>query len=193
MSSPTKSPPEYKFTYHKSLEPFNKTMRQWLVDNNKHWDGLATGALVFNPQNKILLVQRAATDSMPNKWEIPGGAADEEDPSLLHACARELWEEAGLVATRFKHTVKENPSGGDTQGVFTNRTGTRFFCRFSFEVEVEDWNCVKLDPEEHQDFLWVTEAEAMAGRVGHKDIVITFRQMRDLILEGFRLRRENEP
>jgi len=102
MSSPTKSPPEYKFTYHKSLEPFNKTMRQWLVDNNKHWDGLATGALVFNPQNKILLVQRAATDSMPNKWEIPGGAADEEDPSLLHACARELWEEAGLVATRLR-------------------------------------------------------------------------------------------
>jgi 8-oxo-dGTP pyrophosphatase MutT (NUDIX family) len=192
MSTPTKPPPEFKFTHDLSLEPYNKTMRQWLFDNDKHWDGLTTGALVFNPQNKILLVQRAATDSMPNKWEIPGGSVDEEDPSLLHACARELWEEAGLVAARFKHPVRDTPGGDDLGSVFTNRHGTRIYSRFSFEVEVEDWECLKLDPAEHQDYLWVTEDEARAGRVGDREIVITSRRMRSFILEGFRLRLGNE-
>jgi 8-oxo-dGTP pyrophosphatase MutT (NUDIX family) len=29
---------------------------------------------------------------MPNKWELPGGAVDDDDPTILHAAARELAE-----------------------------------------------------------------------------------------------------
>ncbi|KAJ1323654.1 8-oxo-dGTP diphosphatase [Microdochium nivale] len=81
--------------------------------------GIGVGAIVFDrsfpspssssssssdapqpPPPRVLLVQRAPHDSMPLKWEIPGGGSDDDDPSVLYACARELQEESGLRATR---------------------------------------------------------------------------------------------
>ena len=121
-------------------------------------------------------------------WETPGGAADETDATLLEAAARELWEETGLVATRLRRSVTEG-EGRAPGSLFTNRYGTRFYCRFSFEVDVEGWEEVRVDPEEHQDYLWVTEEEVRAGKVGERSFTITNRQMQALILEGFRLRR----
>jgi 8-oxo-dGTP pyrophosphatase MutT (NUDIX family) len=89
---------------------------------------VAVAALVFSPQNKnktghgeattkgggqqldekekeeeedrLLLMQRAASDSLPLLWEVPGGALDPEDPTVLHGAARELWEEAGLATKK---------------------------------------------------------------------------------------------
>lgn len=37
---------------------------------------------------------------LPGCWEIPGGGCDDDDESILHAVARELWEEVGLTTTR---------------------------------------------------------------------------------------------
>ncbi|KAI8299795.1 hypothetical protein K4K59_002048 [Colletotrichum sp. SAR11_240] len=188
------SPPSFTLTYPPSLESYNTPASTWLATHNKTWDGLATAALVFSPANRILLLQRAAHDSMPNLWETPGGAADPEDASLFAACARELWEEAGLTAARIVRVVTE---GADREpgSVFTNRTGKIFFCRFAFEVEVETGEgevegAVRIDPEEHQDFVWATEEEVRAGRVGDKEIPATNGQMMRIILDGFRRRRE---
>lgn len=82
------------------------------------------------PRNKILLIQRAAHDSWPGRWEVPGGACDPEDPSILYSVARELWEEAGLKATRI------GPLVGGTNHLFVTSTGN-LVCRFSFLVDVE--------------------------------------------------------
>lgn len=67
---------------------------------NSKYQNLATGALVIDKSTpeRVLLFQRSAGESMPNLWEIPGGACDETDKSILHGAARELWEEAGLAA-----------------------------------------------------------------------------------------------
>jgi len=54
--------------------------------------------IASNPH--VLPLQRAASDEEPNKWEPPGGGCDDDDESILHAAARELWEEAGLQAAR---------------------------------------------------------------------------------------------
>ncbi|KAJ0302926.1 hypothetical protein COL516b_006973 [Colletotrichum fioriniae] len=162
-------PPDFNLTYPPSLEPYNVPATTWLTTNSKSWDGLATGALVFSPTtNKILLLQRAAHDSMPLRWETPGGAADPEDTSLFAACARELWEEAGLEAVAIV-TVK----GDDDRG-----------------KGVEER--VRIDPEEHCDFVWASEEEVRRERVGEREIPITNGQMARLILDGFRRRREEE-
>ncbi|MFI6184307.1 NUDIX domain-containing protein [Nonomuraea sp. NPDC051191] len=55
---------------------------------------VATGALITDPQGRILLVK-------PNyrpHWLIPGGMADDGEPPES-ACARELHEELGLRAS----------------------------------------------------------------------------------------------
>lgn len=141
---------------------------------------------------KILLIQRAEHDSWPGKWEVPGGACDPEDPSVLYSVARELWEEAGLKATRI------GPLVGGTDHIFLTGSGN-LVCKFSFLVDVEknlshDGSVeplqVKLDPQEHQAYVWATEDEVKAGRVGAVELQFTNTQTRDGVLEAFRVKKE---
>jgi 8-oxo-dGTP pyrophosphatase MutT (NUDIX family) len=182
--------PVFSFTFNASLDSWDKPPQTWIRDHSKTWDGIATGAVVFNAEGKLLLIQRAGHDSSPNKWEIPGGGADEDDPSILYGTARELWEESGLVARRFTHLITEGPGIEAGIRTFSNRYGTKWFSRFTFNVEVENCDAVKLDPNEHQAFIWATEQEVMDGKVGEADLDITHPEVRLIILEGFRLRKE---
>jgi 8-oxo-dGTP pyrophosphatase MutT (NUDIX family) len=109
-------------------------------------------------QPRVLLLRRAPTDSMPNLWEVPGGAVDFDDATVLHGAARELWEEAGLHATTFHRVV--GPEHGQ---VFATRRG-RLFVKVHFLVDVKAYE-VKLDVNEHSDFCWATEAECEAEKV----------------------------
>ncbi|KAK5093619.1 hypothetical protein LTR70_004570 [Exophiala xenobiotica] len=77
---------------------------------------IAVGALTFDSHSRILLIQRASTDSMPHLWEIPGGGCDEDDPTILHSVARELEEEAGLRA-RHVWAAEEEVRAGRVGGV----------------------------------------------------------------------------
>ncbi|KKP06721.1 hypothetical protein THAR02_01210 [Trichoderma harzianum] len=190
-------PPKVLFDVDDSLEEWCVPVQQWL-DTHKvkleerqvKLDRLATGCVVVNPEGKVLLIQRASHDSMPNRWEIPGGAADDDDPTILHGAARELWEETKLVAKRFVRPVTEGPGERDLH-VFPNSTKTLWLCRFSFEVEVESVSQVTLDAAEHQDFVWASEDEVRAQKIGDRDIPITHESMTSVILESFRLRNKN--
>lgn len=162
--------------------------REWLTKHEKSWTGIASGCVVFNPDGKVLVIQRASHDSMGNRWELPGGAVDEEDPTIFYGAARELWEESGFVALRFSHVVTEGPEQEPGQ-VFPNSTNTKTFCRFCFNVEVESCENVTLDPKEHQNFAWATEDEVREQKIKHTDLPITNQRMRALILEAFRLRK----
>jgi 8-oxo-dGTP pyrophosphatase MutT (NUDIX family) len=175
-----------------SLAHWNLPAKEWLRLNGESLtkvDGLATGNIVFNEEGKVLVIQRASNDSMPNKWEIPGGAVDDEDSTVFEGSARELWEEAGLIAKRFNHVVTEGPDQKPGQ-VYPNSTRTKTWCRFSFDVQVESCEHVKLDPKEHQAFAWVTEDEIRSQLIGDCQHPITNRHMQALILEAFRLRKE---
>lgn len=150
------------FTSPASLADFQQPMQTYLA-THPEFDGIAVGACVFSqpqPQSqsqsdlhsteepRILLVQRAPTDSMPLLWEVPGGACDFEDESLLHAVARELREESGLGARRVEALVLvDGPGSGSASGpgsgggsgsglgdVFFTRRGRRseFFLFSSF-------------------------------------------------------------
>ncbi|KAI4868441.1 NUDIX hydrolase domain-like protein [Hypoxylon rubiginosum] len=165
------------FTFSPSLAPFKLSLQAYL-GAHPTFKGIAVGAFVFNEDGKLLLVQRAAHDSLPLLWEIPGGACDFEDESLLHAVARELWEESALCAKSIDTLVGEGIP-------FSTRRGTRM-CKFSFLTQVEGYD-VKLDPNEHQAFLWVTEEEAKAGRCGDVDFLYTFKEQQLAVYEAFEM------
>ncbi|KAK4227824.1 NUDIX hydrolase domain-like protein [Podospora fimiseda] len=189
MAPPPPPPSGFNFSFPPSLEPYNLSLSAYLPTRSRNLPVplkyAATGALVFNSQNKILLIQRAPHDSMPLKWEIPGGAIDEEDLTVLYGLARELWEEAGLLLKKVVRVVNL----GEEPDVFFTRSG-RLVEKVSFEVEVEDTEKVRLDPEEHVNFCWVGEEECRGGGTeeGMELEFSTVRQ-RAVVCRGFELRR----
>lgn len=95
--------------------------------------GVAIRAAIFrtideNPH--LLVLQRASTDSMPNRWEFPGGGVDDQDGSIKDALYREIREETGLTATWI---VQEVGNGQRWQ----NRRNEECLC-ITFVVEVEE-------------------------------------------------------
>ncbi|KAK3386221.1 hypothetical protein B0T20DRAFT_494003 [Sordaria brevicollis] len=181
--------------------------------------GLAGGALIFSTSSpdsidRILLLQRAPHDSMPLRWEIPGGAIDPDDETFLHGVAREMWEEAGLMPKRMVCQV-----GSDEKPqVFLTRSG-KVVLKVSVEVEVDEASGTKeqedgevegkwkglpkvvIDPNEHVRFVWATEEECRAGVMvieidgGEREelkLTFTTRDQRETILEGFEIRRRRK-
>ncbi|KAL6243638.1 hypothetical protein RBB50_009631 [Rhinocladiella similis] len=188
--------PTFNFTSDPTLSSFSVDLRTYVANDpgRKTSSGavirfqyVAVGAIVFNCSDpeRVLLVQRAATDSAPNRWEVPGGATDFEDPSILYSVARELWEESGLTAETIGRQV------GDGH-VFLTRSG-KLVCKFHFLVEPKRSSNgalnVMLDPKEHQNYLWATEEEVRARCVGDLDLKFTGTEQEAAILEGFEARR----
>ncbi|CAJ0540493.1 Ff.00g075780.m01.CDS01 [Fusarium sp. VM40] len=161
---------------------------------------LIAGALVTNPQGQILLLRRAAHDSWPLLWEVPGGCVDETDDDLIAAAVRELWEEAGLRANAVKAVVGLSPATEpipddplekdlevlDDMLVFRADDGV--WGKLTIWVEVESCEEVKIDENEHVEFAWVTEEEALQNEFkdGRKLQFVSEGVKRN-VLEGFRL------
>lgn len=123
---------------------------------------------------------------MGSLWEAPGGASDKEDPTILYGAAREVWEEAGLIATSI------GPPVGDGY-LFTTKTGKQI-CKFSFVVDVEKGpdgkKNVKLNAREHQNYGWASEEEIKARKVGGSELRFTRNEQEVVVLEAFKARRE---
>jgi 8-oxo-dGTP diphosphatase len=81
---------------------------------------------------KLLVCQRTRHQTMPLKWEFPGGKIEEgEQPR--YALRRELEEELGILATvgdEVKRIQHEYPNGGMVE--------LRFFVVREFEREIEN-------------------------------------------------------
>ncbi|KAJ9641586.1 hypothetical protein H2204_002648 [Knufia peltigerae] len=183
--------PPFEFKVDESLSAWNMPANEWLLRHGKKssYSGLASGNIVFNGSGEVLVIQRASSDSMPNRWELPGGAVnDDEDSTFFHGAARELWEETGLRARHFTHVVTEGP-GREPGQVYPNSTGTKIWCRFSFIVDVESCENIALDPTEHQNFAWATEDEIRDQKIGDGNHSVTNQGLVSLILEAFRVRR----
>ena len=177
------------FTSAPGLAEFTVPKHAYLKEHaSGRFNAIATGALVLvtEPDSKprVLLLQRAAGDSNPNKWEPPGGACDDEDPSILFAVARELREETGLEADHMSRTV------GDPH-YFSARNG-REICRLNFLVRVKSElvndkaATAKLDPVEHQNSVWATEDEVRAGKSGNVVLEFTREEVKQTVLQAFR-------
>jgi 8-oxo-dGTP pyrophosphatase MutT (NUDIX family) len=165
------------------LEAYDVSVTDYIAAARaKHDDdlffGLIASAMVII-DGQTLLVRRAPTDSFPLCWEVPGGMADDGE-TVLEAAARELYEEAGLVAVRARALVDMAEwicESGKRDG-----TQERWH-KFVFLMEVEGGKTVdgkrekpvvKLDPEEHCEFLWATEDEVRKNRCGGVDLKWTW-------------------
>jgi 8-oxo-dGTP diphosphatase len=83
-------------------------------------------------EGKLLVCQRTRHQTMPLKWEFPGGKIEEEEQPR-DALRRELEEELGIIATigdeaaRIRH---EYPNGGMVE--------LRFFVVREYQREIEN-------------------------------------------------------
>jgi 8-oxo-dGTP pyrophosphatase MutT (NUDIX family) len=185
MSSASERP-ALTFSHHPSVSDFAVSKQAYLTAHpDASFSHIATSTLVLDASivscPRILLLQRASSDSKPNKWEPPGGACDDDDASILDAAARELWEETGLQAAQIGGLV------GDPY-FFTIRGGKKV-CRFSFAVQVKSEGesplAVRLDPKEHQRFVWATEDEVKARKADGIDLDFTREEVRRTVLLAF--------
>ncbi|OJD29573.1 nudix domain protein [Diplodia corticola] len=175
------------FTVAEELAHLSVSQQAYL-QRHPQWQQLAVGALVFNA-GRLLLVQRSATErAFPNVWEVPGGSVDADDETVLHAVARELEEETGLHVTSIKHEV-----GVGVQFRTGSGEKTTNWLKVAVEVEVAEQKAeaiaIRLDPVEHQDYLWVEEEDVRRGEVNGTRLEFMTADQRALVLEGFRLRR----
>lgn len=175
-TAPTQ-PSAAAFTFAPALVKYDVQMEKYLASLQETTTtplyGLATGVVVFSKHHttasepRVLLVQRAPTDSMPLKWEIPGGAVDAGE-TILAGAVREVREEAGLAVTRIVSLVVHDEAGGQGEGIdggyLIRTTRGKRIPKYTFLADVEDSDCVRLDPEEHQDYVWATEEECRAKR-----------------------------
>ena len=185
----------YDFNMDPSTAPYAMPLKAYLATHAAHgtdYQGVCTGALVLTPTAppRVLLLQRAAHDSMPHRWETPGGAVDADDATILHGVARELREEARLAAARIGPAVES----------YRFRTaGGRWVLKCNFVVEAavgpEGALEVRVDPEEHQDYVWATEAEVRARRVvregkGETELRFTSKEQEAIVLAAFEVKRD---
>jgi 8-oxo-dGTP pyrophosphatase MutT (NUDIX family) len=102
---------------------------------------LVVARAVVRRGRRVLLLRRAAWDSDPSAWELPGGKADPGEAPQA-ALARELFEETGLETVgqprlEFDCVVR-SPSG-------------RIVAEYFFEVDAAGRPVVS---GEHDDLVW---------------------------------------
>jgi len=91
---------------------------------------VVAGLIVKN--GKLLVCQRTRHQTMPLKWEFPGGKIEEREQPR-DALRRELEEELGILATignEVKRIQHEYPNGGMVE--------LRFFVVRDYEREIEN-------------------------------------------------------
>lgn len=104
---------------------------------------------VRDAQGRVLLLRRYGTETGRGFYAVPGGRMEPTDDSLLHAAARELFEEVGLrVAHEHLHFagVCERPP---MDGRLTTRALQFFFVADVFEGEP-----VNMEPDKHDALDW---------------------------------------
>lgn len=161
------------YTLAPHLSQFNVPLDEFSATKPGFTD-FGVGGLIVTPpsateqqeQWRILLLQRAPTDSYGNYWEGPGGGLDPgEDATILAGAAREVHEESGLRVSRFVDLVAVD------EWSRVKPDGLHVVAKFTFLVEVEGQGTgeqlqVKLEETEHQAFVWATKEDIEEGVEG---------------------------
>ncbi|MDR3143883.1 MAG: NUDIX domain-containing protein [Puniceicoccales bacterium] len=115
---------------------------------------------------EILLLKRSPNRKLsPGLWECGGGSVHENE-NFEDAAKRQLLEETGITATRWKTTecfAVEVAPGEIVPGI-------AFTCKASSDAQV------KIDPREHTDFRWASIDEL-------DDIVLVSPNMRKSVVK----------
>lgn len=138
---------------------------------------------IFDSQGRMLFLV-PVPGHRNNMAELPDGECDISDETILHSLARHVWEKTGMRITAVKQLVKGNVRDEDRN--------------FTFMVDVESAQEVKLCEHEHKNFYWQTEEKCAENKrkLDESDkSLVSLRKARgeeprkSVCLEEFRLRR----
>lgn len=103
-------------------------------------------------------VKRGQPNVYPNFWDIPGGSVEEQELPR-DAVIRECAEEIGLVLNEPNLTIihEDSQFDHDKQTVFTRLV---YHYHLTEKPEV-----IRLDPEEHVDFIWLKKEELQSKKL----------------------------
>ncbi len=114
---------------------------------------VAVGAVIVNPEGKILLIKRSSKlDWHPGEWEIMyGRIAQHEDPQA--GLIREIGEELGITIKPGKPLTCWHIYRGHELTAQNELIGITFLVTTNqLEIQLSD---------EHEEYRWVTSTEAL--------------------------------
>ncbi|KAJ9190812.1 hypothetical protein DTO164E3_9160 [Paecilomyces variotii] len=117
----------------------------------KRW---VIGAAIFQNSKSedptLLLLKRAPHETaFPNAWELPGGHVETTDETVAHSVTREVLEETSQVVSEIIGELEP----------MTWESKTKSNIQLNYVVTVEPGVTVKLNPDEHTEWLWVQEGQ----------------------------------
>jgi 8-oxo-dGTP diphosphatase len=102
-------------------------------------------------ERKIFLAKRANTKKfLPGKFELIGGHVELEDKTLEEALKREVMEELGA------EIIVEKIAG---EFLYFNETQNSQSIEVIYWIQFLDESQIKINPEDHSEFIWVNELE----------------------------------
>lgn len=160
MQKMTSMQEDSSWTYSDSVRQYDVTAAEFLKkDQHLQYDHLVIGVAIFNDagdhnlhRSQLLVVQRADTeDQFPNMFELPGGHVEPTDRSILYTVVRETFEETGLLVSHIASTFEPLVYESKAESGVIRKT-----LQINFRVLVKDKSVVKLAPEEHQAYRWIS-------------------------------------
>ena len=101
---------------------------------------------------KILLLHRQDHKPQGDTWGVPAGKVHSDDSGLAQALSREISEEIGLLI---------NPPDLKAFVSYFVMYSDYDFTYHIFSIKLNKIPELKLNPEEHKDFTWVTPQDAL--------------------------------
>jgi 8-oxo-dGTP diphosphatase len=136
--------------------------KECLSDGITH---ISTGVAVLRDK-KVLLVRRASEDELGGIYEFPGGGVDDGE-TIIEGAARELYEETGLTADNvicrfrgFDYKTSRKPHVRQVNMCVTVLPAV-----------------VKLNPSEHDNYVWVDRNEGRQYLSGDPHMLASFEDL----------------
>lgn len=107
-------------------------------------------ACFIEHDGKFLMLLRNPEKTEGNKWGAPAGKRDVGETEV-EALVREVWEETGITLSH-EQVNRSTPT--------YDRYPDYDFVFHLFHVLLDEKPQVTIDPQEHQDFCWVSPEEA---------------------------------
>jgi 8-oxo-dGTP pyrophosphatase MutT (NUDIX family) len=117
----------------------------------------AVAVVVMNEADQVLLLSQYRHPVGMTLWEIPAGLLDVEGEDFVVGAARELAEEADLVAAEW-HVLTDffNSPGSSSEAI-------RLYLARGLSMVPEDQRHVRTDEEAEIQFRWVDLSDAVAA------------------------------
>ncbi len=130
----------------------------------------AVAVVVLNAKNQVLLLRQYRHPVQMNLWEIPAGLLDIDGEDFVVGAARELAEEADLIAGQWQVlTDFFNSPGSSSEAI-------RIYLARDITEVPEDQRHVRTEEEAEIEFAWVDLEEAatavLGGRIHNPSAVV---------------------